>query len=364
MSKIDVLKPAGGNAGTVELDDAVFGIEPNVPVMHQVVTAQLAARRAGTASTKTRAEVRGGGAKPWKQKGTGRARAGSSNVPNWRGGGVAMGPKPRDYAQRTPKKMKRLALYSALSDRAAEGKVLVVDAWSFDAPKTSTASAALTAIGAEGKVLVVADMADTNTWMSFRNLAHVHVIAPEQLNAYDILVSDTVVFPQEALPSAPAKRERAVIVAPAAGAADDAAPVDESSESSAVADNEAADDEISVMDDPSADSDNDGEANPDDDTPFGAGSAHPLDGGDAPSDEYTIKGNADSMLYHPPESPFYGRTIAEVWFTDAATAEAAGFSLPPSMQKDEASSGRKNDADQVRRRHPSRRVGFDIACWR
>ena len=119
-------------AGSVELDDAVFGVQPNIPVMHQVVTAQLAARRAGTQSTKTRAEVRGGGAKPWKQKGTGRGRQGSIRAPHWTGGGVALGPKPRSYEQKTPKKMVRLALRSALSDRAADGNVLVVDAWSFD----------------------------------------------------------------------------------------------------------------------------------------------------------------------------------------------------------------------------------------
>ena len=132
MAKNDVRTPSGGTAGSVDLDDAVFGIEPNVPVMHQVVTAQLAARRAGTHSTKTRAERRGGGAKPWRQKGTGRARHGSIRSPQWRGGGIAHGPKPRDYTQRTPKKMVKLALRSALSDRAADGKVLVVDSFDFD----------------------------------------------------------------------------------------------------------------------------------------------------------------------------------------------------------------------------------------
>ena len=155
MPSLELKTPAGKAAGSVELDDAIFGIEPNVPVMHQVVTAQLAARRAGTQSTKTRAEVRGGGAKPWKQKGTGRARAGSSRGPLWIGGGVAHGPKPRSYAQRTPKKMIRLALRSALSDRASEGKVLVVDDWAFETPSTKGAVAALAALGAEGRVLVV-----------------------------------------------------------------------------------------------------------------------------------------------------------------------------------------------------------------
>ena len=178
MATIDVLKVTGGKAGSIELDDGIFGIEPNVPVMHQVVNAQLAAKRAGTHSTKTRAEVRGGGAKPWKQKGTGRARVGSSRVPQWRGGGVAMGPKPRDYSQRTPKKMKRLALYSALSDRASENNVLVVEGWSFEQPKTKEAKDALSSIGAEGKVLLVIDDTDTNTRKSFRNLTNAHVISP------------------------------------------------------------------------------------------------------------------------------------------------------------------------------------------
>lgn len=139
----------------VELDPYTFGIEPNVGVMHQVVTAQLAARRSGTHSTKTRAEVSGGGAKPWKQKGTGRARAGSSRSPIWVGGGIAHGPKPRSYAQRTNKKMIQLALRSALSDRAAEGRVMVVADWGLDAPSTKAAKAALADLGVEGKALVV-----------------------------------------------------------------------------------------------------------------------------------------------------------------------------------------------------------------
>ena len=139
MAKIDVMTAAGGKRRHRRARRRRLRHRAErTAVMHQVVTAQLAARGAGTHSTLTRREVRGGGAKPWKQKGTGRARAGSSTVPQWRGGGVAMGPKPRDYSQRTPKKMKRLALHSALSDRAAEGKVRVVDAWSFDAPKTRT----------------------------------------------------------------------------------------------------------------------------------------------------------------------------------------------------------------------------------
>lgn len=204
MATVTVRTRTGADAGTVELSDEVFGIEPNVPVMHQVVVAQLAARRAGTQSTKTRAEVRGGGAKPFKQKGTGRARQGSIRSPQWRGGGVALGPKPRKYDQKTPKKMKRLALRSALSDRAAEDKVVVVSGWDFDAPRTRDGRAALEALGVSGRALVVVDRGDEVAWKSFRNLPGVHVITPGELNTYDVLVSDYVVFTADTLPGAPA----------------------------------------------------------------------------------------------------------------------------------------------------------------
>ena len=200
MPSITLRNASGAEAGRVDLDDAIFGIEPNVPVMHQVVTAQLAARRSGTQSTRTRAEVAGGGAKPWKQKGTGRARQGSIRAPQWKGGGVALGPKPRTYEQRTPKKMIRLALRSALSDRAAEGKVLVVDAWGFEKPSTKAAASLLAALGAEGRVLVVVDGDDATTWKSFRNLPQVHLLEAGQLNAFDVLVSDYVVFSRDTLP--------------------------------------------------------------------------------------------------------------------------------------------------------------------
>ncbi|HMS90201.1 MAG: 50S ribosomal protein L4 [Acidimicrobiales bacterium] len=194
-----------------ELDPAVFGIEPHVSVMAQVVTAQLAARRAGTQSTKTRAEVSGGGAKPWRQKGTGRARAGSNRSPIWVGGGVALGPKPRKYNQRTPKKMVKLALRSALSDRAADGKVIVVDAWDFgDTPSTKAAKAALATLGTQGRVLVVLGRDDAVAARSFRNLPEVQLIVVGELNAYDVLVNDYIVFTQATLPtSAPAATEEA-----------------------------------------------------------------------------------------------------------------------------------------------------------
>src|SRR3954452_24593523 len=171
MASVEVRTREGGTVGrSVELAAEVFGIKPNVPVMHQVVTAQLAAARAGTQSTKTRAEVRGGGKKPWRQKGTGRARQGSSRAPHWAGGGVALGPKPRSYAQKTPKKMIQLALRSALSDRAAEGKVLVVDDWAFDEIKTRHGVAALKDLGlTDAKVLVVVDHEDDAAVRVFRN---------------------------------------------------------------------------------------------------------------------------------------------------------------------------------------------------
>jgi large subunit ribosomal protein L4 len=202
MPSIALRSSSGAEKGTVELEDSMFGIEPNVPVMHQVVTAQLAAKRSGTQSTKTRSEVRGGGAKPFKQKGTGRARAGTIRAPQWRGGGVALGPKPRKYDQKTPKKMKRLALRSALSDRAADGKVIVVSEWSFEAPRTKDAVAALQALGGTGRSLIVVEPTDAIAHKSFRNLPGVHVITPGELNTYDVLVSDYVVFTVQTLPGA------------------------------------------------------------------------------------------------------------------------------------------------------------------
>jgi large subunit ribosomal protein L4 len=201
MSTITMRDGTGADAGTVELPDAVFGIEPNVSVMHQVVTAQLAAARAGTHSTKTRSEVRGGGAKPWRQKGTGRARQGSIRSPQWRGGGVAHGPKPRDYRQRTPKKMVSLALRSALSDRCALDQVVVVSDWPMTAPSTKDAVALLGALGlrTDGtrpeRVLVVLDRSEEAVWKSFRNLGdRVQIILTDELNAYDVLVNDSIVF--------------------------------------------------------------------------------------------------------------------------------------------------------------------------
>ncbi|MGP8059593.1 MAG: 50S ribosomal protein L4 [Acidimicrobiales bacterium] len=190
----------GNELGTVDLEPLLFGIEPNRAVLHQVVTAQLAAARSGTQSTKTRAEVRGGGAKPYRQKGTGRARQGSTRSPQWVGGGVALGPKPRGYRQRTPKKMVRLALRSALSDRAAEDRVALVDAWGWEEPRTKDAVAALDALGLRGRVLVVLGPDDVVAERSFGNLPDVQTVAAHELSAYDILRNEWLVFTDETLP--------------------------------------------------------------------------------------------------------------------------------------------------------------------
>ncbi len=201
MAKIEMKNAAGKKAASIEVADSMFGITPNIPVMHQVVVAQLAHRRSGTQSTKTRAEVRGGGKKPFKQKGTGNARQGSIRAPHFSGGGVALGPKPRKYSQRTPKKMIQLALRSALSDRMSENKVVVVEDWGFAAPSTKAASAAITALGMSGRVMIVLERKDESAWKSFRNLTDVHVLSTPELNAYDILCNDWIVFTKASLPA-------------------------------------------------------------------------------------------------------------------------------------------------------------------
>jgi large subunit ribosomal protein L4 len=295
MTSITLKTRDGKDAGSLELDAAVFGVQPNVPCMHQVVTAQLAARRAGTQSTKTRAEVSGGGKKPFKQKGTGNARQGSTRAPHYSGGGVALGPKPRKYDQKTPKKMVKLALRSALSDRANDGKIIVIDDWAFDTPKTKVAKAALSSLGVQGKALVVVDINDTNTIRSFLNLPEVQLIEVNELNAYDVLCSDWVLFTKTTLPGDTVEGE----AAPKKAAAKKAAPKAEEPAEAAPA--------------------------------LPAGAKAPKADGGAPKG-YEIKGNADSGLYHVPGSAFYDRTVAELYFATAEDAEAAGFQLPPSQR--------------------------------
>jgi large subunit ribosomal protein L4 len=198
MTAVSVI---GAESKTVELPDEIFAAKVNVPLIHQVVVAQQAAARQGTHATKTRGEVRGGGRKPYRQKGTGRARQGSLRAPQYAGGGVVHGPQPRSYVQRTPKKMKAAALRGALSDRLSHGRVQVVSGFvDGDAPRTKDAVAVLASAVAPGaKVLVVAHRDDEITWRSLRNVPSVHVLTEDQLNTYDVLASDHVVFTEQAL---------------------------------------------------------------------------------------------------------------------------------------------------------------------
>ena len=302
MSSVDVLSPEGKKGGTVELPDHVFDVTANVPLMHQVVVGQQAAARQGTHDTKTRGEVRGGGKKPYRQKGTGRARQGSTRAPQFAGGGVVHGPTPRDYTQKTPKKMKAAALRGALSDRARAGLVHVVSALvTGDTPSTKAARKAIEAVtgGANQRVLVVLGRDDETSWLSLRNLPTVHLIAPDQLNTYDVLVNDSVVFTREALDT--------FLAGPIA------------TPKAAVARAIARESEIVGLEKGAAPASEEG--------PYGPQSHAPLADGSQP-EGFPVKGNVDSMLYHVPGSSFYARTEAEVWFASAEAAEAAGFQAP------------------------------------
>ncbi len=201
MSTIDILSPAGDKAGTVELPSEIFDAQVSVPLIHQVVVAQLAAARQGTHKTKTRGEVRGGGKKPYRQKGTGRARQGSTRAPQFAGGGVVHGPVPRDYSQRTPKKMKAAALRGALSDRARHNRIHVVTGVVEGEVSTKAAKNLFGEISERKNLLLVVDRSDEAAWLSARNLPQVHILEPGQLNTYDVLVSDDVVFTQAAYES-------------------------------------------------------------------------------------------------------------------------------------------------------------------
>ena len=280
---VDVHAPGGKKAGKAELPGEIFDVQTNIPLIHQVVVAQLAAARQGTHSTKTRGEVRGGGSKPWRQKGTGRARHGSRRSPIWTGGGTVHGPKPRDYSQRTPKKMIVAALRGSLSDRARDGQVFVVsELVSGEVPSTRTALETLEQLGELKKVLVVLDRFEEVAWLSLRNVPTIHVLAVDQLNAYDVLVADSVVFTSAALAAFTNRGAEAIATE---------SEVEDTTEAKA----EAKD--------------------------YGKDSYR----GDKPPAGFDIKGNEDSMKFHTPESPWYSRTIAEVWFNSAEAAEAAGF---------------------------------------
>ena len=199
MTAIDIKDAKGAAAGTAELAASVFGIEPNVPVMHQVVRAQRASWRQGTHDTRTRGEVRGGGKKPWKQKGTGRARQGSIRSPQWRGGGTVWGPHPRSYAFKVNSKEIKLAMRSALSAKLADGQLTVVDDFGFEEPSTKAAVAAMKALGLEGRTTIIVASDDVETFLSFRNVPAVIVVPATEINTYEILDNKNLVITTQAL---------------------------------------------------------------------------------------------------------------------------------------------------------------------
>jgi len=290
---VDVLDPAGKKSGSVELPASIFDVQTNVPLIHQVVVAQQAAARQGTHKTKTRAEVRGGGKKPWKQKGTGRARQGSLRAPQFAGGGVVHGPVPRDYSQRTPKKMKAAALRGALSDRARNGRVHVISSLLVgDVASTKAARITLSHVSDRRHLLVVVRRDDDLGALSARNLPATHVLYADQVNTYDVMLSDDVIFTAGALEDFVAQATLTLPTSTFAAAKAAAAPAAAPAAAQ--------------------------------DAPFGEGSAAPLADGSAP-EGFDIKGNQDSMKFHTPDSPWYGRTKAEVWFATEEAAKAAGF---------------------------------------
>ncbi|MDD3853502.1 MAG: 50S ribosomal protein L4 [Syntrophomonadaceae bacterium] len=199
MPKVPLYNMSGAQIGELELKDSVFGIKPNEAVLYDFVKMQLANKRAGTSSTKTRAEVRGGGKKPWRQKGTGRARVGSSRNPVWTGGGIAFGPKPRDYSYRLPKKVRRLAMKSALSSKVIDNNIIVVDALQFEEPKTKLMAQTLEALNVGKKTLLVTMSADNNVIKSARNLPGVKPLTADFINVYDLLNYETLLITQDAV---------------------------------------------------------------------------------------------------------------------------------------------------------------------
>jgi large subunit ribosomal protein L4 len=297
----------------VDLPAEIFDAKVNIPLIHQVVVAQQAAARQGTHATKTRGDVRGGGRKPYKQKGTGRARQGSTRSPQFAGGGVVHGPQPRNYSQRTPKKMKVAALRGALTDRARDGRVHVVDSLiTGETPSTRTALKALLGVVDRRNFLVVLERSDAVTWLSLRNAPEVHIVAVDQLNTYDVLAADDVVFTQGAYEAfvggdtSGATVEQTIEVETSKAAAP-AALAEVKTERSAE-NTEAKADQADKADKPV----------------LPKGAKAPLKSGGAPKG-YDVKGNADSGLYHEPGGQWYDATEAEFYFKTAEDAEAAGF---------------------------------------
>jgi large subunit ribosomal protein L4 len=296
---------------SVDLPAEIFDVEVNIPLIHQVVVAQQAAARQGTHATKTRGEVRGGGRKPYKQKGTGRARQGSTRAPQFAGGGTVHGPQPRSYDQRTPKKMKAAALRGALSDRARNDRIHVVEGLvSGDTPSTKAALASLSSLSDRARYLVVLERSDALTWLSLRNAPQVHIVAVDQLNTYDVLAADDVVFTKGAYD--------AFVGGPAAAPAK-AGKVETDTEAPA---------EVKGFADVPAETEDEAAV----ELPKGAKA--PLKSGKAPKG-YEVKGNANSGLYHEPDGQWYDATEAEFYFKSAEDAEAAGFKRAGSADKTE-----------------------------
>ena len=314
----------------VDLPAEIFDVAVNIPLIHQVVVAQQAAARQGSHSTKSRGEVRGGGRKPYKQKGTGRARQGSTRAPQFVGGGVVHGPQPRSYDQRTPKKMKAAALRGALSDRARDGRIHVVDDFGLgDAPSTKTALASLTSISDRHRFLVVLERTDAVTWLSLRNAPEVHIVAVDQLNTYDVLASDDVVFTRGAFDAfvngtAAASDRKATVVEP---------PADDAVAAKKTAAKKAA----KKVSGPKNDAEDLAEH-----TDAFPGAVKADEDGSGP-EGYEIKGNAQSMKFHAPGGRWYDATVAEFWFKTPEDAKAAGFLEAGSKASVEASHEAEED---------------------
>jgi large subunit ribosomal protein L4 len=327
--KATATKTASGDTKLVSVDfpAEIFDVEVNIPLIHQVVVAQQAAARQGTHATKRRGDVRGGGRKPYKQKGTGRARQGSTRAPQFAGGGVVHGPQPRSYAQRTPKKMIAAALRGALSDRARDGRIHVVESLvTGETPSTKAALAALAGVVADrANFLVVLERADAVTWLSLRNAHEVHILAVDQVNTYDVLASDDIVFTRGAYEAfvngtaSASARPATVVEVPGA----DAEPEVVEAETAEVEVPES----VAVED-----------AKPE----LPKGAKAPLKSGGAPKG-YDVKGNADSGLYHEPDGQWYDATVAEFYFKTAEDAEAAGFTRAGGPAGDTAAGSDEED---------------------
>jgi large subunit ribosomal protein L4 len=318
------------NTVDVDLPVDIFDTQTNIALIHQVVVAQLAAARQGTHSVKSRGEVSGGGKKPYRQKGTGRARQGSIRAPQYAGGGIVHGPVPRSYEQRTPKKMKAAALRGALSDRARSGRLHVVDSLlDGDAPSTKVALATLRELTPRPRLLVVLTREDEATTKSLRNATNVETLTFDQLNTYDVLRSDDLVFTRAAFDAFCAARSaegsQTVKLSAAATEVDarDAAPAALQSPAAKKAPATKAPAKAAESEQPAAATDAPAEGATKT-QPYGPGSKAPLKSGNAPKG-FDVKGNEDSMKYHLPDGQWYDATVAEVWFDTAESAEAAGF---------------------------------------